>query len=194
MNGSPHAAETAQPEEDKRMMSDMSTAKLAKAINQAMKQSEDSVDEVLADIVDTYGLDTADAALDEAQRLAQIEYREQEAEHRAWKRQFNDAMAIHAGLPSNTTFKEACRIKAARGDALARRYLDSFNSRQCRLEDAMHEAAVERHPGWRAEGGGVLTKLDDKAPEWAELIEWFYKNFPDEARAVEAAIAKEAMR
>ena len=44
--------------------------------------------------------------------------------------------------------------------------------------------AAEHHPGWHYEDH-VYTKLDPKAPEEAELVEWFYKNYPREAREIE---------
>jgi hypothetical protein len=41
-----------------------------------------------------------------------------------------------------------------------------------RLNEALADAAVDLHPGWQRIGDGEYRKLDDEAPEWAELIDW----------------------
>src|SRR5262249_32055222 len=103
--------------------------------------------------------------------------------------QHAEAMHIFDGLPP-MRFAEACQIKAAQGDPIAQKYIDWFNSREYRLEEALTLAAVAVHPGWRAEGGGKFTKLDDTAPGLGgPLMEWFQKNHPKEAKRIEAEIA-----
>jgi hypothetical protein len=96
--------------------------------------------------------------------------------------------AIMAGLPDGITFGEACRIKAAQGDPLAERYADFFNSKPYRLFIALCHAAVERHPGYRHTGKHSFRKIYPAAPDEDELVEWFQKTWPAEARAIEAAI------
>jgi hypothetical protein len=92
--------------------------------------------------------------------------------------------AIFAGLPKETTFEEACRIKAAQGDLAAQRWIDHTNSREYQLGDALMTAAIERHPGWRDDGNGQYT-VSKGAPEGHMLIDWFQRNYPLEAREIE---------
>ena len=95
---------------------------------------------------------------------------------------------ILSGLPEGTTIEEACAIKAARGDAGARQLLARLNSREWRLGDALLKAAFDEHPSWVRIGEGVVLRLDPDAPEDDELIEWFQKNYPHQARAIERSI------
>ncbi len=62
-------------------------------------------------------------------------------------------------------------------------------------EWALFVAATEKHPGWRPRGNARYpTRIDDTAPEFPELIEWFRKSFPHEASAIEAAVVEEGER
>jgi hypothetical protein len=94
-------------------------------------------------------------------------------------------------FPKGTTMIEAATIKAKQGDPWAQQYLDWRNSREQRLYCAMLEAAVDLHPRWERDGV-TFRKLDDEAPEADELVEWLYKNHPQVARKIEAAVDAEA--
>jgi len=122
----------------------------------------------------------------EAQQYA--EERQRDADQA--QRHLTDALLIHAGLPEDIPFEEACKIKAARGDRLAQSYLDRFNSRPYRVRVALTKAAVERHPGWLLVEEGVYRQLDPTAPDIPELIDWFQTTFPREAKAIDAEIER----
>jgi hypothetical protein len=110
-----------------------------------------AADEMLVWIDQHHGREVVFAVLDEMERQAAFMFAEQRAEHERHERQMAGVWQIFTGLPP-MKFSEACRIKAAQGDPLAQKYIDWFNSRECRLEEALTEAAVAVHPGWRAEG------------------------------------------
>ncbi len=55
------------------------------------------------------------------------------------------------------------------------------------LEARLFDAAAEKHPGWKFGAPFRPERIDDKAPDRAELIDWFRDSFPDEVRAIEAA-------
>ena len=74
--------------------------------------------------------------------------------------------------------------------------------RQQRIQEALFEAAVEKHGAlfeagvekrllWVSLGDGRFATLEDDAPDEAGLIKWFTKNYPGEARQVEAAVRSE---
>ncbi len=62
-----------------------------------------------------------------------------------------------------------------------------------KLEHALFLAAVEKHPGWQFHYRDP-ERIDENAPDHDELIEWFRKSFPREARAIEATIVDERTR
>jgi hypothetical protein len=104
-------------------------------------------------------------------------------------RQLHVAEEILSGLPKETTFYEACRIEAAQGHALAKQALDHMDSRPARVFNALFDAAVDVHPGWkRLKKEGQYSKHDQSAPEAHGLVEWFQTTYPHEARALEDAI------
>lgn len=110
-----------------------------------------------------------------------------ELERRATQRAAE--VELFEGCPDGTTFRQACEIKAAQGNKLAQQYVSWWESRQYRIEDAILDAAIGAHPGWeRGEQPGHFKKLDDDAPDAEALIEWFYKNYPVQAREIENRI------
>jgi hypothetical protein len=60
-------------------------------------------------------------------------------------------------------------------------------------EAALFEAATERHPGWHRLGVNA-SRIDDNAPDYPELLEWFRRSFPGEARAIEAHVDEDRLR
>jgi hypothetical protein len=164
----------------------MMAQRLAKAFD---KSGQEAANAVVDEIAARYGRDMVLAVIDEWQRQCEFEQAEREAEFDRQMRRRAAAMKILEGLPTTVRFGEACRIKAAQGDPLAQQYLDYFNSREYRLHEGLNNAAVAVHPGWRANGEGRFLKLDDNAPEIGDpLIEWFQKNYPKEAKRIEAEI------
>jgi hypothetical protein len=112
---------------------------------------------------------------------------EDEDEHRRDKAHTEMCLRIFAGLPETTTFREACTLKAAQGDPEAKRELARLDTRAHRLHAALVDAAVDAHPGWRHDGT-YLQRIDDSAPDLDALVEWFQKNHPLKARAIEHMI------
>jgi hypothetical protein len=107
------------------------------------------------------------------------------AQAEEWQREADQARAaaqLFDGLPKGITFEEACRIKASRGNEIARRFLSIMNSREQRVIDALFDAAVDRRPGWR------LGKKRHYSPESRKLVEWFQTTHPHEARKIEDSI------
>ena len=123
-------------------------------------------------------------ALKEMHRIAQFEEAEADAEYARMEREHAETMAIFEGLPKDTTFRVACHIKAAQGDPAAQRWVNLWNSPAYRIGNALLQAAIQRHPGWRTIGEGQYIQRKS-APGESELVEWFYKNHPAEARAIE---------
>jgi hypothetical protein len=153
-----------------------------------MFEGEGAADAMLEEIDRTYGRETVLAVIEEVQRQAEFEHEEKVAKYERDKRFAEEAIQILKGLPEGTKLLEACKIKAAQGDPLAQRYLAFLNSRTYRTETALHKAAAAVHRGWQANADGSSSKIDDAAPESAELIEWLYREHPEIAPQVEAAI------
>jgi hypothetical protein len=138
--------------------------------------------------VQGHGRQTAIDVLKLAESFADFEWKEAQAEHVAEQQQLDEGVAILAGLPEGTSLQEAAWIKAAQGDPVAAKWHAYFNSRECKLNEAIADAAMEKHPGWRVLPDGISEKLDDAAREPDGLIEWFYKTYPQEAREIERRI------
>jgi hypothetical protein len=160
--------------------------KLAERYREAVRLG--NADAIAEEIIDTYGHEIAQAAFDEADRRARLDWEEAQARYKAWQEQYADAQMIFDGLPKDISLAEACRIKAERGDPLAQRYLHWLNSRSYRLFSALYDAAIERHSGYQHTSKHSWRKIDPAAPDENELVEWFQKNYPAEARAIEAEI------
>jgi hypothetical protein len=111
-----------------------------------------------------------------AEFLAQAEEWQQEAE------QARAAAQLFKGLPNGITFEEACRIKAAQGSEFAQRSLAAMDSREHRVFEALFDAAVDLHAGWR------LEKARRYAPHSHALVEWFRTTHPHEARKIDDSI------
>jgi hypothetical protein len=64
-----------------------------------------------------------------------------------------------------------------------------------KVERALCWAAVERLAGWEVSGEtGRSQRIDGNSMSDTELIEWFWRNFPEEARSVEAEICENRAR
>jgi hypothetical protein len=167
-------------------------SKLAEQYREAVINADTDADAIAfaEKIIETYEIEIAKAAFEEADRREKLDWEEAQAKHEAWKEQYTDSLMIFDGLPKDITFDEACRIEAERGDPLAQRYLDWLNSRSYRLSSALLDAAIERHPGYQHTDTDKhrWRKTDPAAPDEDELVEWFQKNYPREARAIEAAV------
>jgi hypothetical protein len=63
------------------------------------------------------------------------------------------------------------------------------------VKEALVEAAVAVHPGWRNDGNGLLTKLDPIAPDVpVPLLDWFRQNYPQQAEQITAERTREPQR
>jgi len=97
---------------------------------------------------------------------------------------------MYDGLPPGTTFGEAVEIKAAQGDQWAIAYLAFEKSPARRIYCALADAAYAAHPQFEQRDDGVIYWLggEGNGPTEAALIDWFQRNHPAEARAIERAI------
>jgi hypothetical protein len=94
-------------------------------------------------------------------------------------------------LSAGTKLRKAAEIKARSGDSIAKALLVKLNSRQWRLNDALLTAALQAHPDWQEAEGSAYRYIGGGEPpdDWQPaLIEWFQKNHPREARAIEIKI------
>ncbi|MBV9978215.1 MAG: hypothetical protein JO105_22750 [Hyphomicrobiales bacterium] len=89
-----------------------------------------------------------------------------------------------SGLLEGTALEEA----SARGELWAKRVLARRNTREGRLDNALLKAARNEHPGWERIGEDLALQIHPDVPEDHELIEWFRKNYPHQARAIENSI------
>jgi hypothetical protein len=158
---------------------------MERRLGKAVAEGAEAATAVIEEILERHGRETALAVLEERTRRADAEWAEKVAEHEAYTAHHNEIMRLFAVCPEGKTTSEVCRIMAERGDPFAQSMHAMFESREYRLEGALTDAAVELHPGWRADGDGTFTKLDPAAPEPPALVEWLYKNHPAQARAVE---------
>jgi hypothetical protein len=162
--------------------------RLAKLINETFHKKGIAAAEALScRLVKEHGEQVVLDALKEMRRIAQFEEAEADAEYARAEREHAETMTIFEGLPTDTTFGAACRIKAAQGDRAAQRWVNLWNTPAYRIGNALLRAAIERHPGWRTIGDGQYIQSRN-APGEDELVEWFYKNHPAEARAIEQRI------
>src|SRR5262249_26824194 len=143
--------------------------------------------------VTTQGRDIAVAVLREAQRMDDFKAAEVRTDLRAHQQEDAEVRAIFAGLPADTTLEQACRIKAATGDAVAQKYVAYFDSRQYRLEKALFNAAMRKTPHlFKQHETGVIEWLGGgEGPTTGAVVEDFQKHYPKESRAIEAAIDAE---
>jgi hypothetical protein len=118
------------------------------------------------------------------------EYIEQYAREAA---QIKQMRRMFEGLPDETTFDEAVNIKAAQGDLWAIGYLAFEKTPARRTYCALVDAAYAAHPQFETRDDGVIYWLGDEGndPSEAALIDWFQKNYPAEARAIERKIEEE---
>jgi hypothetical protein len=133
-----------------------------------------------------HGRDVVVAAVEFVRQRSAAEKAERDAEYQHERADIVECMKIFADLPPGTRLLDACRIKAARGDALARKHLDRLTSPQALRWGALVDAAAELHPGWKRCGDGCWAKQDDAPAEHA-LVEWLYAHHPKVARRVEAS-------
>jgi len=165
--------------------------RLAKLINKTFHKKGIAAAEALSSrLVKEHGERVVLDALKEMRRIVQFEEAEADADYAGAEREHAETMAIFEGLPTDTTFGAACRIKAAQGDRAAQRWVNLWNSPAYRIGNALLRAAIERHPGWHTIGEGQYIQSKN-APGEDELVEWFYKNHPAEARAIEQRIKVE---
>jgi hypothetical protein len=150
-----------------------------------------AADVIVGEIAKAHDTETLLAVLEEVANICRFEKDEADAEYARAQREHAELVEIHAGLPRTMQFSEACRIKAAQGNKAAQRWLKYWDSREHKLGDALLTAAIERHPGWRSLGNGHYRHAKG-APNEKELVEWFYKNHPLEAREIERRFPPEA--
>lgn len=102
------------------------------------------------------------------------------------------AKRMYEGLPPNTTFDEAVRIKAAEGDRWAIDYVKSVESPQSRIRSALLFAAFERHPDWMVVHEGLVEYIgkEENPSQITEdmLIDWMQMTYPAEARQIEDSV------
>jgi hypothetical protein len=161
---------------------------LARRLDKAFAKGEQAARAMLDEITERHGLGTAAAAFAEMERRQEGEWALKEAEYEAGKAHRLEIMRLFEACPEAKTIAEVCRIMAERGDPFAQSMQAMFDSHEFRLQEALADAALDLHPGWRVDGDGSFTKLDPSAPEQLELIEWLYKKHPARARAIEESV------
>jgi hypothetical protein len=163
---------------------------MVRQLDKALAEGRDVAQALFDQFAQRYGRETAVAALEAWQRqddVAKFEATETiaEIERNEWQRA--EMERLLKACPPGTKLDAAARVMAARGDKFAIALVAHFDSRKYRLELALSEAAMAAHPGWRDNGDGTFTKIDSSALGPRALVEWFYKNYPARARAVEEA-------
>lgn len=114
---------------------------------------------------------------------------EQQAAHKNESAQLVAARELFVGLPPETLFGEAVKLKAAQGNAWAIGYLAFQNTPERRCYTALVDAAYVAHPQFEALGGGVLKWTGGgEGPTEAALLDWFQLNHPADARAIERVV------
>jgi hypothetical protein len=102
------------------------------------------------------------------------------------------AFAFHVfdGLPEGIELDEAARIKAARGDPQAIKYLAQTNTPEARKDEALADAAYRAHPLFTIRPDGIIHWDGDAedGPTHDEVIDWFQMTHPAEARRIEDEI------
>jgi hypothetical protein len=176
------------------MTEKMTVQKLAGEFQRAYESGETSKDTV-EKFCTLYGANlTIEAAFLWRERL-KFKKAEQNVEYERDKLQLDEAQKILAGLPPETTFKEAARIKAAQGDPLAQRIHAELTSPKARTQEALFYAAVKLHPEWKhLSEDEVLDKLADSTDmndQWNAVVEWLYANHPKVARRIESKFKQE---
>jgi hypothetical protein len=134
--------------------------------------------------VSTQELRQAFEVVDEDNDEKHREYVEQHEKEAALMKQMG---RMFEGLPAETTFDEAVKIKAAQGDQWANGYLAFEKSPARRTYCALAEAAYAAHPQFEQRDDGVIYWLGGEGndPSEAALIDWFQQNYPAEAREIE---------
>jgi len=115
-----------------------------------------------------------------------MEERERAAELLRESEQITLQMRVFEGLPPDTEFIDACRIKAAAGDWQAQRLLAEMESPEYRRREALGHAAYLAQ-GWKedpADPDALIWPGPGKPPEMegAELVDWFQRTHPRQAR------------
>ena len=116
--------------------------------------------------------------------------RSETAAQREEKRKTDQLHAMAAFLERHqildeTSWIDAVRMVAGRGDAEAQVILADLESPAETISRALFEAAVEAHPAWCHEGRHFVFDADIGGPEDdVSLIDWFQRTHPREASAI----------
>jgi hypothetical protein len=133
-------------------------------------------------------VEEVEAAFAVYDREADARMAETEAEHAAWKCDFEEMRQIFAGCPADTSLRTAVAIKINQGDPLAVKWAARLNSRSYRLREELLTAAHAVHPLFEDDGRWIGKRM---MPTERERIEWFKLNYPASASEIERAIEQE---
>jgi hypothetical protein len=132
--------------------------------------------------------------VEQEQRQADEQMREAQAEYDQHKVRHKEAMEMFSGLPDREklTTIQACNIKYRQGSELARKWLLELYGANHRLSEALNSAAVAAHPNWKKTKKGHYRRIDKSQPDnFDDLIDWFQRTHPLQAREVHKAVIAE---
>jgi hypothetical protein len=150
--------------------------RLPKLINKTFQKKGIGAAEALSSrLVKKHGERVVLDALKEMRRIAQLEEAEADADYARAEREHAETMAIFEGLPTDTTFGAACRIKAAQGDRAAQRWVNLWNSPCVQNRERFTASCNRATPGMAHHWRRLIYPKQECAGR-GRAIEWFYKN------------------
>jgi hypothetical protein len=126
------------------------------------------------------------AEIGRAIKIAQHDLRQEGAE---WEREADDLERLRAevgGLKPGETLGEKGQAMAAEGDERARQILASWNTHKARVNNALIDAAAEKHPDWkRTKIGWKYVGKGEPPMNMRGVVDWYQREHPHEARRIE---------
>jgi hypothetical protein len=106
-----------------------------------------------------------------------------------WEREADDLELLRAevgGLKPGQTLGEKAQAMAAKGDERARQILAGWKTRKARVNNALIDAAAEKHPDWRPTRKGWKYIGKGEPPmNMRGVVDWYQREHPHEARRIE---------
>jgi hypothetical protein len=95
-------------------------------------------------------------------------------------------MAVVGELKPGQTVGEKLQAMAAEGDERARQILASWNTREARVNNALIDAAAEKHPDWkRTRNRWKYIGKGEPPGNMRGVVDWYQREHPHEARRIE---------
>jgi hypothetical protein len=126
------------------------------------------------------------AEIGRAIEIVQHDVRQEGAEWEREKNALERLMAVVGELKPGQTVGEKLQAMAAEGDERAGQILASWNTREARVNNALIDAAAEKHPDWtRTRNGWKYVGEGEPPRNMRGVVDWFQKEHPHEARRIE---------